>query len=269
MSQIEIRDLTVEYELTDRQLLLVALWQVSLTIRSGEFVVIVGPSGCGKTTLINAIAGLVKPSEGTIKVDGELVERPGPDRAMVFQEYALLPWRTVLGNLKFGVEMQRKRRGSIGQEELRAVVDMVGLTGFEGAFPHQLSGGMRQRVGLARALVAEPKVLLMDEPFAALDAMTREVMQGELEDIIARTGQTVVFITHSIDEAIALGDRIVVASARPGRIREIVEVDLPRPRREYDVKSHPGFPAFREHLWSLLKEEATIHAHRAEADDHG
>ena len=266
MAHIDIRDLTVEYELNDRDLMLVALSQVSLSIEEGEFIVVVGPSGCGKTTLINAIAGLVKPTSGTILVDGEPVTRPGPDRSMVFQDYALLPWRTVVANVRFGVEMQRGLRGRVGAAEIQQAIDLVGLQGFEHSYPHQLSGGMRQRVGLARALVAQPKVLLMDEPFAALDAMTREVMQGELESIIAKSRQTVIFITHSIDEAIALGDRIVVASARPGRIREIIPVDLPRPRREYDVKSHPGFAVLREHLWTLLREEAVIHAHRATAD---
>lgn len=266
MAQIDIKDLTVEYELNDHRNMLVALWQVSLEIAEGEFVVVVGPSGCGKTTLINAIAGLLKPTGGSIHVAGQPVVKPGPDRAMVFQDYALLPWRTVAGNIKFGYEMQPGLRSSITRDEVQAAIDLVGLHGFEHSYPHQLSGGMRQRVGLARALVARPKVLLMDEPFAALDAMTREVMQGELESIIATSRQTVIFITHSIDEAIALGDRIVVASARPGRIREIVKVDLPRPRREYDVKSHPGFASLREHLWTLLREEAIIHAHRATAD---
>lgn len=265
MAHIEISDLTVEYELADQDSMLVALWEVSLSIEQGEFIVVVGPSGCGKTTLINAVAGLLKPSSGSILVEGRPVTGPGPDRAMVFQEYALLPWRTVMGNVKFGVEMQRNGNVDTSERKLQDKIDMVGLKGFEKSYPHQLSGGMRQRVGLARALVAEPQVLLMDEPFAALDAMTREVMQGELEQIIATSTQTVIFITHSIDEAIALADRVVVASARPGRIREIVPIDLPRPRREYDVKSHPGFAELREHLWNLLREEAIIHAHQAEA----
>lgn len=266
MAHIEIRDLTVEYELSDHKNMLIALSNVSLSIEQGEFLVIVGPSGCGKTTLINAVAGLLTPSSGTILVDDVPVSKPGPDRAMVFQDYALLPWRTVTGNIKFGYEMQAGQRSKVSPEEMASTIRLVGLTGFEDSFPHQLSGGMRQRVGLARALLARPQVLLMDEPFAALDAMTREVMQGELESIIADTRQTVIFITHSIDEAIALGDRIVVASARPGRIREIIPVDLPRPRREYDVKSHPDFAHLREHLWTLLREEAIVHAHRATAD---
>lgn len=264
MAHIEITDLTVEYPLHDQDAILTALWDVSLSIEQGEFIVVVGPSGCGKTTLINAIAGLVKPSSGSILVHGKPVNGPGPDRAMVFQEYALLPWRTVIGNVEFGVEMQKGRDKK--DARLQDTIDMVGLKGFEKSYPHQLSGGMQQRVGLARALVAGPQVLLMDEPFAALDAMTREVMQGELEGIMAESKQTVIFITHSIDEAIALADRVVVASARPGRIREIVPINLPRPRREYDVKSHEGFSELREHLWNLLREEAIIHAHQAEAD---
>jgi len=266
VAHIEIRDLTVEYELSDHRNMLIALWQVNLSIERGEFIVVVGPSGCGKTTLINAIAGLLQPTSGEIRVEGRQVAKPGPDRAMVFQDYALLPWRTVMANVRFGVEMQRGQRAKVPDSALQQAIDLVGLKGFEESFPHQLSGGMRQRVGLARALVAQPEVLLMDEPFAALDAMTREVMQGELEQIIATSKQTVIFITHSIDEAIALADRVVVASARPGRIREIIPVDLPRPRREYDVKSHPGYGALREHLWNLLREEAIIHAHRATAD---
>jgi NitT/TauT family transport system ATP-binding protein len=266
VAHIEIRDLTVEYELSDRRTMLIALWQVNLAIEQGEFLVVVGPSGCGKTTLINAIAGLVPPTSGQILIDGKPAGQPGPDRAMVFQDYALLPWRTVEGNVRFGYEMQAARRGSVTPADLQKAIDLVGLHGFEHSYPHQLSGGMRQRVGLARALVAQPQVLLMDEPFAALDAMTREVMQGELEQIIAETKQTVIFITHSIDEAIALGDRIVVASARPGRIKEIIDVDLPRPRREYDVKSHPGYAALRERLWLTLRDEALVHAHRATED---
>ena len=266
MAQIDINGLTVEYELTQRRQRLVALHSFDLSISEGEFLVVVGPSGCGKTTLINAIAGLVPATSGTILVGGKPVTGPGPDRALVFQDYALLPWRTTWGNVLFGLEMQRDggAKAEFGAR-IQAVIDLVGLQGFERSYPHELSGGMRQRVGLARALVARPAVLLMDEPFAALDAMTREVMQGELEAVMASAKRTVVFITHSIDEAIALGDRIVVATARPGRIKEVITVDLPRPRREYDVKSHPGFARLREHIWKLLREEAIVHAHIARA----
>lgn len=264
MSVIEIRDLTVAYPQARTTNRLVALWQVNLSVRDGEFLTVVGPSGCGKTTLLNTVAGLVAPTEGEVTVDGRPVAGPGPERAVVFQEYALLPWRSVWDNIRFGLEMQPSLRDS-AERRIREAIELVGLSGFEKAYPRELSGGMRQRVGLARALVAEPKILLMDEPFAAVDAMTREVMQGELERIVAATGKTVIFITHSIDEAIILGDRVVVATTRPGRIKEIVRVDLPRPRGAYDVKADRGFIDLREHVWELLKDEAIIHARGEEA----
>jgi NitT/TauT family transport system ATP-binding protein len=263
VSLIEIRDLTVAYPQARTTNRLVALWEVNLSVRDGEFVTVVGPSGCGKTTLLNAVAGLLKPTSGVVTVDGRPVAGPGPERAVVFQEYALLPWRTVWDNIKFGLEMQHAFR-STADRRIREAIELVSLTGFERAYPRELSGGMRQRVGLARALVAEPKILLMDEPFAAVDAMTREVMQGELERIVSASGKTVIFITHSIDEAIILGDRVVVATTRPGRIKQIVEVDLRRPRGSYDVKADPQFIALRERVWGLLKDEALVHA-RGEA----
>jgi NitT/TauT family transport system ATP-binding protein len=262
LSEIEAVNLTVEYDQIQKKTRLVALWDVSLKIKSGEFVAVVGPSGCGKTTFINTVAGLLTASSGSILVDGKPVQGPGPDRAMVFQEYALLPWRTVFANVQFGLELQGKMNDG-GREKVQEQIDRVGLHGFEKAYPHELSGGMRQRVGLARALATDPKVLLMDEPFAAVDAMTREVMQGELERIISQTGQTVIFITHSIDEAIVLADRVIVATTRPGRIKALIPIDLPRPRWQYDAKAHPMFVELRERIWNLLKEEAWIHAHKA------
>jgi NitT/TauT family transport system ATP-binding protein len=264
VSVIEIRDLTVAYPQARTTNRLVALWEVNLSVRDGEFVTVVGPSGCGKTTLLNTVAGLLQPTGGEVTVDGRRVAGPGPERAVVFQEYALLPWRTVWDNIRFGLEMQPGLRAT-AEQRIREAIDLVGLSGFERAYPRELSGGMRQRVGLARALVAEPKILLMDEPFAAVDAMTREVMQGELERIVAATGKTVIFITHSIDEAIILGDRVVVATTRPGRIKEIVEVGLPRPRGAVDVKADPRFITVREHVWTLLKDEAIIHARGEDA----
>jgi NitT/TauT family transport system ATP-binding protein len=256
---IEAIHATAGYENLRERTRLIALRDVSLTVAKGEFLAIVGPSGCGKTTLINMIAGFVRPIEGSVRVRGQEVAGPGADRAMVFQDYALLPWRTVEKNVRFAME---NRRGKVpaaeqGQRTAR-VLDLVGLTGFEKSFPHELSGGMRQRVGIARALVTEPEILLMDEPFGAVDAMTREAMQAELEKIIAQTRQTVVFITHSIDEAITLGDRIVVVSNRPGTIREIIDVDLPRPRFTADdaVKRSARFAEIRSHLWGLLSDEA-------------
>ncbi|HZD37383.1 MAG TPA: ABC transporter ATP-binding protein [Actinomycetes bacterium] len=249
--------LAVGYRKLREKVILTALRDVSLSIDRGEFVTIVGPSGCGKTTFINVVAGIVKPSSGRLLVKGEPVAKPGSDRAMVFQDYALMPWRTVEANVRFGIEC---RRSSLSKSEVRQrvqrYIDLVGLSGFERSYPYELSGGMKQRVGIARALVSEPEILLADEPFGAVDAMAREAMQGELERIILETGQTVVLITHSIDEAITLGDRVAVISNRPGTIKEVVGVDLPRPRSAYDVKSDPDYVKLREHVWHLLRAEA-------------
>jgi NitT/TauT family transport system ATP-binding protein len=254
---ISIRDLAVGYRVQRDESVLTAVDGIDLEVRRGEFVAVVGPSGCGKTTLLNVIAGLVKPWRGEVLLEGRPVKEPGAGRAMVFQDYALMPWRTVEANIRFGVEF---RRGDLGKAELAArierYIELVGLRGFEGSFPYELSGGMRQRVGIARALVSEPEILLADEPFGAVDAMTREAMQGELERIIAETGQTVVLITHSIDEALTLADRIVVISHRPGRVIEELKVDFPRPRRDYDVKATDGYTELREKLWDLLRAEA-------------
>jgi len=256
---IEAVEVSAGYENRRDRTRLIALRDISLTVRPGEFLAIVGPSGCGKTTLINIIAGFVKPISGVMKVRGEEVVGPGSDRAMVFQDYALLPWRTVERNVEFALENRRGRVPKPDRE--RRIADalaLVGLAGFENSYPHQLSGGMRQRVGIARALVGQPEILLMDEPFGAVDAMTREAMQAELEKIIAKTRQTVLFITHSIDEAITLGDRIVVISNRPGTIREIIEVNLPRPRfdERNDARRSARFGEIRGHLWNLLSGEA-------------
>ena len=250
--------LTVRYRKMREKTELIALRDINLEINSGEFVTIVGASGCGKTTFINVVAGLVEPFKGEVRINGEPIRAPGSDRTMVFQDYALMPWRTVAANVRFGIEFQRDKKIPKAEVERRVqyYIDLVGLTGFEKSFPYELSGGMRQRVGLARALVSDPQVLLADEPFAAVDAMTREAMQAELERIIAKTGQTVVLITHSIDEAITLGDRVVVISHRPGTIREVVDVKLPRPRAEHDVKSDPEYVRLRDHVWDLLKGEA-------------
>jgi len=254
---IVAENLTVGYEMHRERQRLTALAGINLTIERGEFVVLLGPSGCGKTTFINAVAGLIVPWEGRVTVNGQQVTGPGSDRAMVFQDYALMPWRTVEQNIRLPFELQSH---GLDREEverrLTHYISLVELTGFEKSFPHELSGGMKQRVGIARALVSEPDILLADEPFAAIDAMTREAMQGELERFVAETGQTVVFITHSIDEAIALGDRVVVISHRPGTIKEIVDVDLPRPRFGYDVKSNPDYVRLREHVWDLVRDEA-------------
>jgi NitT/TauT family transport system ATP-binding protein len=257
--------LTVGYTLHRERKRLTALRDISLTVNRGEFVVLVGPSGCGKTTFINAISGLVEPWEGTITVNGRPVKGPGPDRAMVFQDYALMPWRTVESNIRMPFEFQDLGLSKAEMDaRVRRYIDLVHLTGFEKSYPYELSGGMKQRVGIARALVSEPDILLADEPFAAIDAMTREAMQSELERFVAKTAQTVIFITHSIDEAIILADRVVVISFRPGRIKEIVEVNLPRPRFDYDVKTQPEFVRLRDHIWRLVKDEAMQTARGAE-----
>jgi len=220
--------------------------------------ILVGPSGCGKTTFINVIAGLLKPWKGTATFDGKAIEGTGANRSMVFQDYAILPWRTVEQNVALPFEL---RDLNVSKEQARQrareTIEAVGLGGFEQSYPHELSGGMKQRVGIARAMVTQPRVLLADEPFGALDAMTREVLQRQLETLVMESKQTVIFITHSIDEAIALGDRIAVISHLPGRIREIVEVDMPRPRlAEGEITGHPRYAELREHLWNLVKDEA-------------
>lgn len=252
---VEIDGLTVAYPLARDRSYVIALKDVDLDVAEGEFVTILGPSGCGKTTLLNTVGGLVPPTVGEVRLAGTPISKPGPDRAMVFQEYALLPWRTVEENIRFGVEMQPHLKNT-SDDRIRETISLVGLEGFENAYPRELSGGMQQRVGLARALVAEPAILLMDEPFGAVDAMTREVMRSELERIITESGKTVIFITHSVDEAILLADRVVVFTARPGRIKEIAEVALPRPRYEYDARAKTEFIELREHLWELLSAEA-------------
>ena len=257
MKDILAENLTIEYELLREKETLTALWNFDLLIQSGEFVVIVGPSGCGKTTFINSVVGLVKPTSGKLLCGGEPILGTGPGRVMVFQEYALMPWRTVQKNVEFGLELQGLLNSNT-RKKISKYIDLVGLNGFVESLPHELSGGMQQRVGLARALATEPEVLTLDEPFGALDAMTREVMQAEFEKILERTKQTVIFITHSIDEAIAMGDRIVVMTAGPGRIKTIINNEIPRPRYELEIRKHPLYHPMREQIWDLLKSEQEI-----------
>ncbi len=229
--------------------------RIDLQVGDGELVSIVGPSGCGKTTFLNAVDGLLRVTSGEIRLDGRVVDRPGPDRAFVFQHDSLFPWRTVLQNVGYGLELQ----GRLGRPEIREraqrLIELVGLKGFEQHYPHELSGGMRQRVNIARALVVEPELLLLDEPFAALDAQTREFMQAELMKILARAKATALFITHQISEAIFLSNRIVVFSARPARVKDIVTVDLPA-ARALDMKHSPEFVALEQRIWRLIEEEA-------------
>jgi NitT/TauT family transport system ATP-binding protein len=232
---------------------LVALDGVNLQVTDGEFVAIVGPSGCGKTTFLSVVDGLIAATGGRVLVDGEVVTRPGPDRAVVFQDASLLPWRTVLGNVRYGLECLglRTREADARAEKLIA---LVGLSGFEHHYPHELSGGMQQRVNLARALVVDPKILLMDEPFASLDAQTRELMQEELTRIWEEARKTVLFITHQIDEAIYLADRVVVFSGRPGKVKDSIAVDIERPR-PIGVKRQARFHALEDRIWGLIDED--------------
>ena len=230
-----------------------ALRSLSVDIADGEFVSIVGASGCGKTTLLRLIDGLTAPSEGEVLADGRPVQKPGESIAFVFQQDGLLPWRTVVANTVFGPELQGRdhtQSRSTAQRFLR----MVGLGQFSRHFPHELSGGMRQRVNLARALTVGADILLMDEPFAALDAQTREIMQTELLRIWSETRKTVLLVTHQIDEAVFLADRVLVFTTRPGRLKEEVIVDLPRPR-ELSVKRTPAFTRYTDHIWRSIEEE--------------
>jgi NitT/TauT family transport system ATP-binding protein len=231
----------------------VAFRQLSLAIRRDEIMCIVGPSGCGKTTLLRCIAGLTDISGGTLLVDGKAVNGPPDGVAMVFQHFGLLPWKTVHANAAFGLAMAGTPAAAI-TERVGHYLDLVGLVGFENHYPYQLSGGMQQRVGLVRALAMNPQVLLMDEPFAALDAQTREVLQEELLALMQRPEErkTMVFITHSIDEAILLGDRIAVMTARPGRIKEVLDVPFARPRDVDTMRGDPRFAELRSHIWREL-----------------
>jgi len=206
-----------------------ALDDFNLDVRKGEFVCLLGPSGCGKTTVLRIIAGLENATGGGVSLHGKNVTSGGPDRGMVFQEFALFPWRTVRKNIEFGLEVKGVPESERSKTSSQ-LIELVGLTGFEDAHPNELSGGMKQRVGIARALANEPAVLLMDEPFGSLDAQTRNLMQKELLRIWSATGKTVLFVTHSVDEAVFLADRIVVMTARPGKVREDIPVGLPRPR---------------------------------------
>jgi NitT/TauT family transport system ATP-binding protein len=231
-----------------------ALQDINLEVRDGEFLVIVGPSGCGKSTLLDLLGGLSEISSGRILVDGKPVTGPGLDRGIVFQQYALLPWRTAQGNVEFGLEAKgagRRERVAKAREYL----DLVGLSGFHDRYPHELSGGMKQRVAIARSLAYDPEVLLMDEPFAALDAQTRDGLQDELLRIWEKTGKTIVFITHGIEEAVYLGRRVAVLTSRPGRIKQVVDVPIDARSATEDLRSDPEFAHYRHEIWSLLRDE--------------
>src|SRR2546423_6447819 len=227
---------------------------VTFDVRSGQLLVLVGPSGCGKSTLLDLLGGLTAPTSGEVVVDGTPVTGPGPDRGIVFQQYALLPWRTALSNVEFGLEAKgipRRERA----DRARQFLDLVGLSGFADRYPHELSGGMKQRVAIARSLAFDPDVLLMDEPFAALDAQTRDGLQDELLRIWEQTGKTVVFITHGIDEAVYLGQRVAVMTSRPGRVKEIIDIPLGSRTAAEDLRSDPAFARYRHEIWCLLRDE--------------
>ncbi len=251
--KLEARGICLEYYQARTESGLLALDDVTLEVGSGEFVSIVGPSGCGKTTFLTVVDGLLPPTAGRIFLDGREVRDPGPDRAMVFQDASLLPWRTVLGNVLYGLECQKVDRGS-ALDRARTFIDMVGLSGFEHHYPHELSGGMQQRVNLARALALDPQILLMDEPFASLDAQTRELMQEELLAIWQRAGKTVLFVTHQINEAVYLSDRVIVFSARPGRVKRVIPIEIERPRK-LRVKRDPRFLRYEDEIWTLIEDE--------------
>ena len=222
--------------------------------REGEFITIIGPSGCGKSTFLHIMGGFIKAEAGRIEVYGREVSDPGPDRGMMFQEFSLFPWKSVAGNIAWGLEVQGLPRQAI-EETVGRYLDMTGLTDFRNHYPAELSGGMKQRAALARVLAFDPKVLLMDEPFGALDAQTRELMQEELMRVWERTRKTIVFVTHDIEEAVYLGDRVVVLTARPGRVREEVKIDLPRPRG-LEIKKSMQCHEYRNYIWDLIRSES-------------
>ncbi len=231
-----------------------ALHACSLQVFANEILCVIGPSGCGKTALLRIVDGLIPPDEGRVLIGGVEVTAPRPDLAMVFQHFGLLPWKPVYDNVAYGLRVQGRSEEEIAQVVPR-YIELVGLRGFEHNFPYQLSGGMQQRVGLARALAVNPIVLLMDEPFGSLDAQTRELMQEELLRLWRSQPKTMLFVTHSIDEAILLGDRVVLMTRRPGRVKEVLEVNIPRPRDPETVRRSPRYLELRQHIWQQLKVE--------------
>ena len=253
--KLEVRHLTKTFS-RGRGELVPVLEDVSFAVADLEFVAIVGPSGCGKSTFLRIVNGLIPPDSGTILIDGRAVTGPGHGVGMVFQSFDLFPWRTAIGNVEFGMEMMNVPRREC-RERAQRWIALVGLTGFEHAYPHELSGGMQQRVGIARALAIEPQVLLMDEPFGALDVQTRDLLQDELLAIWQRERKTVLFVTHSIEEAIYLADRIVLLTPRPARVERVLDVPFGRPRTE-DVKSDPTFVELRREIWQSLKQGVRI-----------
>jgi len=251
MAKIAVRHLTKSYNSGK----VIALEDVSFEVQPYESFCILGPSGCGKTTLLRLVDCLMPRDEGEIILDGEPVIAPRPDVAMVFQHFGLFPWKDLEENIAYGLALRGRPREEIAQTVERYIA-LVGLKGFEQCYPYQLSGGMQQRAGLARAMAVNPSLLLMDEPFGSLDAQTRETLQEELSKILEQERKTMLFVTHSIDEAIYLGDRILLMTPRPGKIREILSVEIPRPRDITQVRSHPRSAQLRAHIWEQLKRDA-------------
>ena len=254
-AQLEVRGVSLDLVNERTRHSLPVLRDIDLQVFAGELVSIVGPSGCGKSTFLNAVDGLIEVSCGEIRVDGRAVEGPGPDRAMVFQHDSLFPWRTVTDNVMYGLDLQGKLAKAERRARARALVELVGLAGFADHYPHKLSGGMRQRANIARALVMKPQLLLLDEPFAALDAQTREFMQVELLKILARAKTTVLFVTHQINEAVFLSDRVIVLSARPASVKDVIDIELASPRT-LALKHDPAFLALEQRIWRLIEQEA-------------
>jgi NitT/TauT family transport system ATP-binding protein len=258
-AMIEIDHVSQIFQTSGRQSHL-AISDISLVIEDGAFVSILGPSGCGKSTLLYIVGGFVNPTEGVAKVKGTAITGPGPDRGPVFQEFALFPWKNVLGNVMYGLRQQGVPRAE-AEAQSRRLIEMVGLKGFENFYPKELSGGMKQRVAIARTLAYKPAVLLMDEPFGALDAHTRTRLQNDLLNIWERDRKTVLFVTHSVDEAVFLSDKVVVMTRAPGRIKQIVEIDLPRPRRRAELLLDPRYQKYVVDIERLIDDTGIDELH--------
>jgi ABC-type nitrate/sulfonate/bicarbonate transport system ATPase subunit len=256
MRELEFVNVRKSYQSPTGERLL-ALDDFTLKIKGGRFVTVVGPSGCGKTTLLRMAGGLIPSDSGEIRIDGVAIDSPSPKMSMVFQGIGLMPWKTIGDNVALGIQFQAHRPKLTAEEDklVSETLAMVGLTGFESYYPYQLSGGMQQRVGLARALVRQPEILLMDEPFGALDAQTRTVLQDELLTLWGRVKSTVLFITHDLDEAIYLSDMVIIMGRRPGRIKQVLDVSLPQPRYSYDARAEQEFARLRSIAWQSIKEE--------------
>ena len=249
-AMIEIDSVSQRFEISGRKSHL-ALSEINLTVEDGAFVSILGPSGCGKSTLLYIVGGFVNPTQGAAKVKGNVITGPGPDRGPVFQEFALFPWKTVIGNVMYGLRQQGVKRAE-AETQSRRLIEMVGLKGYENFYPKELSGGMKQRVAIARTLAYHPSVLLMDEPFGALDAHTRTRLQNDLLEIWERDRKTVLFVTHSVEEAVFLSDKVVVMTRSPGRIKQIVDIDLPRPRRRAELLLDPHYQKYVVDIEKLI-----------------